>query len=974
MAPRKPNRASAKGPDPGRVDDDSTAFLGVSLVDDVELAKLVRSGALVEGQAFAPGKAVVPKPIDNRTVVFAVFFEAGLRFPCNVLLPEILRLFQVELPQLSPSALVWVAIFDWARRTSGFEPNAELFGAIFFATVNSKTASSDAAKALRCRRRAIAPNWKPKIAVDGTMEARFVLLRKVCSRLSCRDLVEEFCMLRIFPLSQSWQVTVDQGEEVDGLPNLILPEGANMLILDQVETEARRMIGDVSIVEYSQLLTRQAAGRANRVYNGELPPRANPHKADDDAGPSRKRMRGQVKLAPRKRRAPASSDSDADDEDDAEERDGEGEAEEEEEAVADKAANEAVGDRVDTLGYTPTPSPGPNETGVESNSSPLRRKDLEGAKALVAFSSGKAAKGGPVQKISKKERLVDIARVFSDDESSDGTPTSPAGRSLDLSTAPLAPLSVAGAGGNAAAGASASAERIVSAAARVFGSPLREPAISPLVKAKGKCAAAEASVSEYSLAAPHFAPGDFETRANLVPFVEGVSNLVLPVGTPSLFTELNEFDEGCSAIKSLAVRILAAHCLTERTVRARFDGFKSRLWAKDDEISRKNLEVEALTNTLKETKTEVKRLQSELDKGKEARAEVDRLKAELEKEKAHSTVLIDYYNLTEPKMEALRLKASTAEASAAEESQRFSQEMAKTTESARTACQTLRLALTDMGAKVRGVPAEDASAFDFSEWTQQAGGSVSDCAIAYGDCCARVSAAFTLGLLQHFGYEHVAEFPTYAKGDWEISAQNISPALHAWRKQFWQKDGRSAAKARLLEQLAKAEAADRREGEDAAGEEGGGNAQDHPEGVRRKSCIQPPSGSWQSRNEKFVALKGLPKVRCPFRPVYREMEINGRSYKVFKVANWLRAHPGRTLEDYDLVHSRRLEDMARFWRNHQKTKRQEMIFQRRYSLVCVSPPTTLKVVYDISSEDEPSSPVHSLGRDSDYGGEDVIYL
>lgn len=279
MAPRKPNPTSAKGPDPGRVDDDSTAFRGVSLVDDVELAKLVSSGALVEGQAFALGKTVVPKPVDNRTVVFAVFFEAGLRFPCNVLLPEILRLFEVELPQLSPSALVRIAIFDWACQTSGFEPNAELFGAIFFATVNSKMVITPAgtkktvfrsvnfnvrpersdlwpvnaamskwdrhwmarwfyhtipfevgfesAKALRCRRRAIAPNRRPKIAVDGTMEARFVLLRKVCSRLSCRDLVEEFCMLRILPLSQSWQVAVEQGEEVDGLPNLILPKGAN---------------------------------------------------------------------------------------------------------------------------------------------------------------------------------------------------------------------------------------------------------------------------------------------------------------------------------------------------------------------------------------------------------------------------------------------------------------------------------------------------------------------------------------------------------------------------------------------------------------------------------------------------------------------------------------------------------------------------------------------------------------------------
>uniref|UniRef100_I1R326 Transposase (putative) gypsy type domain-containing protein n=1 Tax=Oryza glaberrima TaxID=4538 RepID=I1R326_ORYGL len=279
MAPRKPNPASATGPDPGRIDDDTTAFLGVLLMDDDELANLISSSAVVEGQAFAPGKAVVPKPGDTRTVVFAVFFEVGLRFPCNVLLPEILRLFQVELPQLSPSALVRIAIFDWACQTAGFEPSSELFGAVFFATVNSKTVvtpagtkktafgsvnfnvrpehtdlwpvnaamskwdrhwmakwfyhsipfevGSEVAKALRCRRRAIAPNKKPKVTVDGAMEARFALLRKICSRLSCRDLVEEFCILRIFSLSQSWQVAVDQDNEVDGLPKLVLPTGEN---------------------------------------------------------------------------------------------------------------------------------------------------------------------------------------------------------------------------------------------------------------------------------------------------------------------------------------------------------------------------------------------------------------------------------------------------------------------------------------------------------------------------------------------------------------------------------------------------------------------------------------------------------------------------------------------------------------------------------------------------------------------------
>ena len=104
------------------------------------------------------------------------------------------------------------------------------------------------------------------------------------------------------------------------------------------------------------------------------------------------------------------------------------------------------------------------------------------------------------------------------------------------------------------------------------------------------------------------------------------------------------------------------------------------------------------------------------------------------------------------------------------------------------------------------------------------------------------------------------------------------------------------------------------------------------------------------------------------------MIINGNSYKVLKVAGWMRAHPGRTLEDYDRVHIERREDMARFWRNHQRTDRQEAIAQRRYSLVCVPPPSLLRIVYDISSDDEPCSSNRSLGSGDCFGGGDVIYL
>uniref|UniRef100_A0A0E0KFF2 Uncharacterized protein n=1 Tax=Oryza punctata TaxID=4537 RepID=A0A0E0KFF2_ORYPU len=190
-------------------------------------------------------------------------------------------------------------------------------------------------------------------------------------------------------------------------------------------------------------------------------------------------------------------------------------------------------------------------------------------------------------------------------------------------------------------------------------------------------------------------------------------------------------------------------------MRARLDGLKNRIRAKDDELGRKSLEMEGLARSLREAKAANKCLQAELDAGSEAKAEISRLKAELAKERGMSAALTDYYNMTEPKMEALRQEVDRAEAKA----QRLVQEATRATESAKTACHTLHLALNDMGTKARGVPGENASALEFCECTQQAGCAVSDCATAYDDCCARVLAAFALGLLQQCGCDHVTQFP-----------------------------------------------------------------------------------------------------------------------------------------------------------------------------------------------------------------------
>jgi hypothetical protein len=94
-----------------------------------------------------------------------------------------------------------------------------------------------------------------------------------------------------------------------------------------------------------------------------------------------------------------------------------------------------------------------------------------------------------------------------------------------------------------------------------------------------------------------------------------------------------------------------------------------------------------------------------------------------------------------------------------------------------------------LGAQAKGVPGKNASALDFSEWTQQAGGAVAETGSNYGDCCARVSAAFVLGVLQENGCEHVAQFPEFVKGDWPEKSYPISTTLRAWRKEYWQKEG-----------------------------------------------------------------------------------------------------------------------------------------------------------------------------------------
>ena len=71
----------------------------------------------------------------------------------------------------------------------------------WFYIVNPYPAEDNKADWLSFQRSAVSIVAKPNIDVDGTLESRLILLRKVTRRLSSRDLCEKFCLLQISPLA-----------------------------------------------------------------------------------------------------------------------------------------------------------------------------------------------------------------------------------------------------------------------------------------------------------------------------------------------------------------------------------------------------------------------------------------------------------------------------------------------------------------------------------------------------------------------------------------------------------------------------------------------------------------------------------------------------------------------------------------------------------------------------------------------------
>jgi hypothetical protein len=101
-----------------------------STVSEADVPMMMKLGYFGEAEKnlirFA-GEETTPTPKDDKVVVFKSFFRAGLRFPLNEMIGEVLKIFEIYLHQPTPSAIIRLSIFIWALQSQGMDPNAKAF-------------------------------------------------------------------------------------------------------------------------------------------------------------------------------------------------------------------------------------------------------------------------------------------------------------------------------------------------------------------------------------------------------------------------------------------------------------------------------------------------------------------------------------------------------------------------------------------------------------------------------------------------------------------------------------------------------------------------------------------------------------------------------------------------------------------------------------------------------------------------------
>jgi hypothetical protein len=90
---------------------------GKSTIFEDDLPKMLNLGYFNESKKELirfGGEETTPKPGKDEVVVFKSFFKAGLRFPLNNMIANVLNKFGIYLHQLTPNAIIRLSVYIWA--------------------------------------------------------------------------------------------------------------------------------------------------------------------------------------------------------------------------------------------------------------------------------------------------------------------------------------------------------------------------------------------------------------------------------------------------------------------------------------------------------------------------------------------------------------------------------------------------------------------------------------------------------------------------------------------------------------------------------------------------------------------------------------------------------------------------------------------------------------------------------------------
>jgi hypothetical protein len=298
---------------------------GKSTISKADFPKMVKSGYFSEDEKKLirfGGEETTPKPEKDEIVIFKSFLKAGLRFPLNRMIADVLQKFGIYFHQLTPNAIVRLSVYIWALRSQAVEAFAEgfcrvhelhyqtkaredglheNFGCYNFAyrkttkfpviSYRSKwpagwksewfyvKVDDDKEKLVQSPLELIFGETRPRcnMTAEGPTRIALAEFRTIAEHIGTRDLVQEFLAFRVFPTMKEWTMPKLTGEKKEG--ELVrLPyhykfkkyfKAPCQEWLDTIEIMSTEILGNYSKKE-DQLMTAAFGTRPKRRLNRVL--------------------------------------------------------------------------------------------------------------------------------------------------------------------------------------------------------------------------------------------------------------------------------------------------------------------------------------------------------------------------------------------------------------------------------------------------------------------------------------------------------------------------------------------------------------------------------------------------------------------------------------------------------------------------------------------------------------------------------